>query len=398
MRVILAAGILALAALLRIGAFWAPHTDPVELAYATLAMKMGTHPGLSGYHPSGAEVRRSEVAEIGGSGRLLPVASPVTADPAAPASFDVWPVQDSNPFQLKAPFFPSLLAYTHHQTLGPRFPFYPLSAAEPSAGEKAQPSRAVLQMQGWAVLVPFVSGLAAVLLTLIAGWRMFGPASGILAAALVALVPAHILISTRIWPEATLSALILAAVVLFHRFISNRNAAGCLLAGACWGIAALTDASAFLFLPAFAVWAFWAHPKPLNGYCLAFAAGAAVIYKVWPDYAHAALKASVVQLSDVSASVSAGLLPGVLPVPVEAAMLCFVPAAALLSTGIFLKNYRSARADEREGMNVGILWLLILSFAVSRWLISREAVWDARAIAPILPFAALLAARKWRIA
>lgn len=385
-----------LAVLLRIGAFWAPHTDPVELSYLTLAMKMGTHPGLSGYHPAGAEIRKTEVAEVNAPERRVPVAVPVTTDPAAPASFEAWPHQDPNPFLHKPPFFPALLAYTHHRFLGARFTHYPVSAADTVDANTPRPSRALIQMQGWAVLVPFLSGLTVVLLTFVVGRRMFGNLSGICAAGLVAVYPAQILVSSRIWPETTMTAWLLASFFLFHRFTSNRNPAGCLLAGGAWGIAALTDPAALLFLPAFAVWAFWAHKKFMNGYFFAFAAGAAVIYKVWPDHAHRALQASAFQLADVSASVSSGFLSGVMPVPVEAAILCFVPITALLSTGIFLKNRSTARGNEREGMNVGVLWLMILSLGVFRWLLSPEAVWDARAIAPILPFAALLAARKWR--
>lgn len=381
----LAAAVLAVVALaiyLRLPAFTAPHTDPVELAYVHLAMKMGSGPGLSAYDASRISIQRREVAEVGPGGRQVPVAFPARTDSAEPRSFDGWPAEDTNLFRYKPPFFPSLLTYAHHRVLGPRFPVYPVSAAERTGGSDPGPvsSRALFQMQGWAVSVPFLSGVAAVILTLVAGWRMFGPPAGILAALILAAHPAHTLISGRIWPEATLGLCVLASYLFVRRFAAGRNAVGCVLAGAAWALGALSDPAAFWMLPGLALILIGSQKRSFYRYWLTFAAGAWLLYQVWPAFVRSTFSASVLERAAVSAS------------PVGNASLWLLAAASIVSTAVFLKCRAAGRTRRRETEDITGLWLVVGGYIAARLLIGRAAAWDERALAPILPFAALITA------
>lgn len=369
--------VLALAVYLRLPAFTSPHTDPVELAYVSLAMKMGSHPGLSGYDASRIETLRKEVVETGPAGRSLPVALPVAKGSADPKSFDGWPAEDTGLFRYKPPFFASLLAYSHHQAFGPRFPIYPVSAAEWSHSSTRGRFRTLFDMQGWAVIIPFISGMTILLLTLTAGWRMFGPVPGLLAALIIAVYPAHAAVSTHIWPEATLGACILASYILMRRFMLNHNPAGCILAGAIWALAALTDTTAFLILPGLTAWTAVIQKRFFYRYSLAFAAGAGIIYQVWPDFVGKSFHASIFDLADAAFGSLLGL----------------APLTVAIAAGVYLYVRAVGKGASRERNDIGGLWLILTGYVAARLFLDHGAPWDERAVAPVLPFAALLAAR-----
>lgn len=372
--------VLALAFFLRQGTFWTPHTEPVELAYVTLAMKMGTHEGLKGYHMSGIQIRHTEVPRIDG-GRPLSIAFPLTADSSAEPSFVTWPHdQDSNPFHYKPPFFPSLLTYGHHQLLGPKVMFYPILAPDPFSGSPIEKSKAAADLQAWAVLVPLMSGMLAVVLTLAVGWRMFGPAVGVLAAFWMAIHPAAILTSSRIWPEMTMTACLLISVFLFDRFTARRNWGGCVLAGAAYALAVLTDSAALFFLPAFWVWAFIVSRRLLNTFFGAFAFGTLLLSKTWFDYTHRSLGDFALRLADHPAAAPAG--------PV----FYYVPwIVAAFSIICFIKNKPSSFRADPQKEHILVSWFFIVSALAAHGLIGHRLPWDERALAPILPFAAILA-------
>ncbi len=339
------------------------------------------------------QIRRSEIAEIGPAGRLLPVVFPIEMGSVKPGSWDGWPDTDTNLFRYKPPFFPSLLTYAHHQMLGPRFAVYPVSAADRSEAHRPILSKALFDLQGWAVSVPFLSGLAAILLALVAGWRMFGPASGVLAALIVAVHPAHVAASTRIWPEATLGVCLLISYLLFRRFTKNCNPAGCLLAGAAWALAALTDAAAFLVLPGLAVWVLWTRKKAFYQYYLTFAAGAWFLYQTWPDFVQKSFGASVLDLAGLASVKGSGSEVGAAAFWTGWPALLLLFAAAVISTAVHLKDRAFGSRQGREGKDIGGLWLILLGYAAVRSILNFHAPWDVRAVAPILPFAALLIAR-----
>jgi hypothetical protein len=390
--VLSAALVLLLAAWLRAGGFTAPHMRPVELAYVSLAMKMGAHDGLSEYHLSGVQILKKAVPQMNPSSPPIPIASPTAVPYERPASFAGWPPEDSNPFYLKSPLFPALLAYSHHQALSPGFVYYPVSAALHTGTKPPEITKALLQTQGWAIIIPFISGLALVLITLALGWRMFGPAVGILAGGILAIYPAQIVISTRILPEAMLSVLILIAFWLCRHFASTANPTGCLLAGGVWALAALTDTAAFFTLPAFIVWTIWMDKKFKCRYLAAFGVGFIYVYKVWPDYVKRVFHTSAFMPVDLTSAVSAGWGSGGWPAPIEGLVLWVLPIAAAASTvHFFIKKQKRDEAHQAE--TVVVLCMMILSVIASRLIYAHSAPWDAQAAATIIPFAALLAAQ-----
>jgi hypothetical protein len=387
-----AALVLLLAAWLRAGGFTAPHMRPVELAYVSLAMKMGTHDGLSEYHFSGVQVRKKAVPQMNPSSPMIPIASPIAVPYEPPASFAGWPSEDSNPFYFKAPLFPALLAYCHHQSLGPGFAYYPVSAALHTGVKPPQIIKALFQTQGWAVVIPFISGLALVLITVLLGWRMFGPFAGILAGGILAIYPAQLVISTQIAPEAMLSVLILIVFWLCRHFASTANPAGCLLAGGVWALAALTDTAAFFTLPGFIVWTIWMDKKFRCRNLAAFGAGLIYVYKVWPDHVQRVFHTSAFVPADLTSAISAGWGHGGWPAPIEGLILWLLPVATVAATAYFFIKKPSPDQTKRTEELV-VLWTMILSIITSRLIYAHSAPWDARAAAMIIPFAALIAAQ-----
>ncbi len=360
--------VLAAAGFARQGTFWEIHGHPVETAYTILAMKMGTQPSLSGYHVGGTVIRRRSIPEPGEGGRSIPVLSPLESDTPGKPSFAAWP-PETNPFYFKPPMFPAILAYSHHQVLGPKLPFYPLLAGETEPPRTEFRMRAVFDLQSWAAAVPFLSGLAVILLTFILGWRLAGPGAGLLAAALTAAHPYQALTASHIWPEATLTVFLLLTAILLHYFLGLRSWAGCFAAGVVFALAVLTDHAALFVLPAIWLWtsaASGSASKPrllclFNPSIAAFLVGTLVIAQSWLGYVPTAFDQMILTRVDLG------------PSGIAAAAAGWVRGAI----GLFLLCPPLAAAFRPKGEAV---WpaLIALSLVVMRWLYHPQAPWDER--------------------
>jgi len=378
--------VLAAAGFTRRAAFWETHAHPVETAYTMLAMKMGIYPSLTGYHIGGVLIRRRGIPEPGENGRMMPVITPLDAKSESKPSFSAWP-PETNPFHFKSPMFPALLTYGHHQVLGPKFLFYPLLAGEPEPVRPGLRSRAVFEIQSWAVIVPYLSGLLVILLTFVLGWQLSGPGTGLLAAVLTAAHPYQSNIATKVWPEATMTAMLLATVTLLVCFVSKRSWAGCVGAGIVFALAVLTDHAALFALPAVWYWtaaAYGTAPEAparpwllriFNPYILAFTAGAYVIGQSWLGYVPAAFHQS--PLTRTSFQDSGWAQAAATWVRSAAGVVIFSP---LLLTAV------------RPKKEVVLPALIALSLVLTRWIYHPQAPWDERAWAAVIPFAALAAA------
>jgi hypothetical protein len=379
--------VIAAAGFARRGTFWETHAHPVETAYSMLAMKMGAYPSLTGYHVGGVIIRRRGIPEPGEAGRMMPIITPLDAKTVSKPSFNAWP-PETNPFEFKPPMFPALLTYGHHQVLGPKFLFYPLLAGQPEPARPVLRSRAVFEIQSWAVIVPYLSGLAVILLTFVLGWQLSGPGTGLLAAAMTAAHPYQSMIAAKVWPEATMTAFLLAAVILLVRFVSDRSWAGCGGAGILFALALLSDHAALFALPSVWLWTAAVHgaapggtparPWPsrlLNPYILAFAAGAFVIGQSWLGYVPAAFQQSPFARASFE---GLGLA--------HAAATWTRSAAGLVIFGLPLL---AAFKPKKEA---ALPALIALSLVLTRWVYHPGAPWDERAWAAVIPFAALAAA------
>lgn len=413
-------GILTTAIFLRGAAFWAPHADPVEMAYTSLAMKMGIHPSLEGYHLGGVQIQRKEVSraqDVSHPGESaappVPILFPVEVSPVYDKSFAAWP-KDSNPFYYKPPLFPSLLTYNHHRKIGAKVQVYPVLESLPDArtgqapentvrGQAFGKSKVVWDVQFWAIQIPFISGLIVVALTLILGWRAFGAGTGLVAGLITATHPLSILMSGKIWPETTLTACLLGAVCLFHFFTSIRSWAGCLLAGLMYGLAVLTDASALFALPAFFIWAAWISARPaeqpagvwtrlrplFNPSFAAFVAGTVWIGKVWFDYTWSAFGDFAWRHAVTVPASGSDLFASILRHGAQIFLL-FPPLAAAFFSLAALRPAKGASSDPSR--SVRLMWLFVLSLIGTRGLYSPRVPWDERTLSAAFPFLAILSA------
>lgn len=395
------AAVFAIALFFRLPAFWAPHADPVETAYLSLAFKLGSRSGLEGYYSGRTQIRYTKVSEGGSGERTLPILTPVSAGADTDKFLDAWP-QENNPFYFKPPLFSSLIAYSHHQAFKPNFPHYPVLAAVPE--QRPSFRAAVLGLQGWAVVVPVVLGLLSIALTLILGWRMFGPVVGIIASLFVAVHPSCVLVSTRIWPEAALTACLLASVVLFQRFIF-KNAAGCILAGLTYGLGVLTDLSILFVLPAFFLWALAGLPRTAypSGRSAAirrfglhfgmFMLGAVWIGRCWFDFTAVALGGFGLKPAGLTASADADTLMSFWNQAIRIFIVCPPMLAAFYSLKSFGAGSASGTEASSANGSVRVVWFFVISLIGMRWLFSPHSGWDERALALALPFLALAAAK-----
>lgn len=101
-----------------------------------------------------------------------------------------------------------------------------------------------------AFYVSFASGIFIVLAAFLIGKEVFDARTGALAALLAAVDPIRLTCSVKMWPDSTLAALMLAALLLLIKAVKRDNSRIYILAGAFTGLAMLVKYPAFLLIPA----------------------------------------------------------------------------------------------------------------------------------------------------
>ncbi len=131
-----------------------------------------------------------------------------------------------------------------------------------------------------------IFGMAAIVLTWLLGRRLFSPAVGVVAAALVGVNPFQIIASNEVRMYPMLTCLVLISTWLLWRACASPPRAGWWVAyGVSAALAAYTSYYAFFLFPAQALWVFLSHrsSRGIAGLALA-AATALVLYIPWIPY------------------------------------------------------------------------------------------------------------------
>jgi 4-amino-4-deoxy-L-arabinose transferase-like glycosyltransferase len=115
--------------------------------------------------------------------------------------------------------------------------------------------RAVVALFGILTLVP----------TYLLGRGIGGPGVGVLAAAFLALSPAHVVVNSHVgWSNCITPLLTTLALWLTHRAVTRAGPSGLAWAGIAWGLALQTHPVGFLFLPGVALYVVLARPRWLR--------------------------------------------------------------------------------------------------------------------------------------
>jgi hypothetical protein len=377
---------------------WLPHWHASERVGLGLAAKMGSRLGLDDYNLDSIELKQGTLGQNPPVQIISPYA-PKPAPAASTANLSPFNAQfaDSNPFKYRPPLLPSLLTYSHHQFLAPRFPYFPvvLSARDDGRVDADSRSAAALQ-QVWAVVVALAAGAALLVMVFILGWRCAGPWAGLAASWLTAVNPVMLLAGYRIWPEELMMAAAVAAVFLFIHFQSKNSWAGCGLAGFFFGLAFVADMSAIFFLPAILL-----RPtgkkspsRRINPCLFGFVAGFLIISKEWIEHVYVQYREPFWTAS--RQVVADGNPLGGISFWVFWLTLVKVVGlgAALAGLGIWLRKSKpDAPHEVREPLMVaGWFALMILSFLLFRGLYAPNPVWwDLKALVPAIPIAAIAA-------
>jgi 4-amino-4-deoxy-L-arabinose transferase-like glycosyltransferase len=104
-----------------------------------------------------------------------------------------------------------------------------------------------------AVLQALLDGLAIAILAVLTRWLTLSAASGLLAAAMLALWPGSMLMDIALYTEPFYTVILLLGTFALMRMETEPSARRAFAAGALWGIAGLTRQTAIYFLPLYAL-------------------------------------------------------------------------------------------------------------------------------------------------
>ena len=132
---------------------------------------------------------------------------------------------------------------------------YLLAAAFMTTGPTLETPRIVAALLGILTVIP----------TYLLACSLGGTAVGLLAAAFLALAPAHIVVNSHIaWSNCTTPFFTTLALWLTHRCVTRAVPSGLAVAAIVWGLALQTHPVAFLLLPGAAAYVLWAQPRWLR--------------------------------------------------------------------------------------------------------------------------------------
>jgi 4-amino-4-deoxy-L-arabinose transferase-like glycosyltransferase len=159
------------------------------------------------------------------------------------------------------PLFPYLIAFSH--TLFSPEPDYhvlfPAAASQRSFGAR-------LHSQFYVAAVPLLCGLLLVLSTFAIARQLFDYWTALMAMFLMAISPAVLLASQKIWADTLLASLVAASFLFFIRHLQTRAWSSLIAAAVCFAGALLTKNTAILVVPALGITAVhfcWCASAPL---------------------------------------------------------------------------------------------------------------------------------------
>lgn len=253
--------ILAMAGWLRVNTFWLRHSGDDEVMNVALAMKLDSC-GMQGYN----------LYRVNYEAFSLDGKTSITELQLAPEGHDGMYL---NQIKLRgienyyhkslhhaAPGFPFLIMISQ-KTVGGGNGYFISSTTPSKAVAREKPSNLRIA-QTYAVALPFGFSLLLVLLTYAAARRMFGPTTGLIAAAIMAINPVSIFVSQKIWAEeVSLSFIMIAALFILSGYQKRSWLKG-MAAGVSLGIAVLMKHIAGIFLITLLIFYFYDHRKNLK--------------------------------------------------------------------------------------------------------------------------------------
>lgn len=218
----------------------ADHSSGDQRAYVGVAMKLA-HVGFSGYnlhHLERAFSRNGVTYEL----------VPERQGELLTAYLDEGSGSYDQPLFHAPPLFAYLLQLSH-RVAAPDARFFVLF---PEAASRLS-LRARIRAQLYVVAVPLLSGLLLAIVTFAIARSLFGYWTGLLAMALIAMSPAVLVASERIWADTLLAALVAGSFLFFLRHLQTRDARFLIAASIAFAGALLTKNTAILVAPALGI-------------------------------------------------------------------------------------------------------------------------------------------------
>lgn len=245
--------ILSAAVLTRINSFWLAHDSNDEVINLALALKMETN-GLSDMTLK--QVNRDMFSLDGETSLVELMLLPGDHKGNILRLFEAHGTSGNDSSLFKhPPAFPFLLMLSQ-KSIGSGNGYFYSNTPYSKQLLKKKPS-AIFFGQLYATIIPFIFGILLVFLVYLAGRVFFDAATGLIAAALIALNPVSLLISFRLWGDVVSICFLLIALLLVHPGFKNRSWFIGLLAGLSTGLGFLFQYAAILFILAVGFYHLW---------------------------------------------------------------------------------------------------------------------------------------------